>query len=362
MSSFFIAAAGTGGHVYPGLAVAEQLEAAGVEKSRIVFVGGGRMEADVIPRAGYPFVFLELQGLVRGPSLRNLRLPKTVWRAARRAGREMEERRAAAALCMGGYVTVPVAFAARRRKVPLYLHEQNAEAGLANRVAGRWADRSFTSFPDTRGLAGEEVGYPLRASLAGLDKAAARPAALEHYGLSPDLPTVGAVGGSLGAEALNRAVTETAAGWEGVPVQIVHLAGAARRAQVSTAADAPGVRRTVAGFEERMDLFYAASDLVVARAGGGLMEAAATGTPAVLVPGAFAGRHQLGNAEAMAAAGAAVILREADLGSLGGLLGGLLADRRRRERMARAAVRCARPDAAAAVAAVMLGGRRVRSG
>ena len=362
MSSFFIAAAGTGGHIYPGLAVAEQLEAAGVERRRIVFLGGDRMEADLIPRAGYPFVQLEIQGLVRGLSSRNLRLPKTVWRAARRAGREMEERRAAAALCMGGYVTVPAAIAARRRKIPLYLHEQNAEAGLANRMAGRWADRSFVSFPGTRGLAGEAVGYPLRASLAGLDKTAARPEALERYGFSPDLPTVGAVGGSLGAEALNRAVDRAAAEWEGPPVQIVHLAGAGRLDQVSTAADAPGVKRTAAGFEERMDLFYAASDLVVARAGGGLMEAAATGTPAVLAPGAFAGRHQLGNAEAMAGAGAAVILPESGLGSLGAVLAGLLADEPRREQMARAAVRCSRPDAAAAIAAVMLGRRRVRPG
>ena len=363
MTSFVIAAAGTGGHIYPGLAVAEQLEAAGVERRRIVFMGGARMEADIIPQAGYPFVQLEIQGLVRGLSSRNLRLPKTVWRAARRAGREMEERRTAAALCMGGYVTVPVAAAARRRKIPLYLHEQNAEAGLANRLAGRWADRSFVSFPDTRGLAaGEAVGYPLRASLAGLDKAAARPEALERYGFSPHLPTVGAVGGSLGAEDLNRAVTRAAAEWEGPPVQIIHLTGAAREGRVSTAADAPGVTRKAAGFEERMDLFYAASDLVVARAGGGLMEAAAAGAPAVLAPGSFAGSHQLANAEALAAAGAAVILRRGGLESLGAVLSGLLADEPRREQMARAAVRFSRPDAAAAVAAAMLERRHVRSG
>ena len=359
--TYAIAAAGTGGHIYPGLAVAEQLAAAGVERHRIVFLGGDRMEAEVIPRAGYPFVRLEIQGLVRGLSSRNLRLPSLVLRAVRRAGREMESRRVDSVLCMGGYVTVPAALAARRKKTRLYLHEQNAEAGLANRLAGRLADRSFVSFPGTRGLKGTVVGYPLRAGLAELDKAASRPAGLDRYGLSPDRPTVGVVGGSLGADAINRAVTEMAARWGGAPVQIVHLAGAAHRDRVSVDADDSRVNRVVVGFEDRMELFYAVSDLVIARAGGGLMEAAATGTPAILIPGSFGGRHQLGNAEAMAAAGAAVLLREADLGSLGTVLADLLADGARLKQMSRAGLRSVRPDAAAVLASVMLGRSYVRS-
>ena len=164
--TYAIAAAGTGGHIYPGLAVAEQLVASGVERRRILFLGGDRMEAEIIPREGYPFVRLELQGLARSLSSRNLRLPKVVWRAARLAGQELEARRVGSVLCMGGYVTVPVAVAARRKGITLYLHEQNVEAGLANRLAGRWAERSFVSFPGTRGLDGRVVGYPLRAPLA----------------------------------------------------------------------------------------------------------------------------------------------------------------------------------------------------
>ena len=352
--TFAIAAAGTGGHVYPGLAVAEQLVAAGVEKGNILFLGGDRMEADVVPREGFPFVRLELQGLVRSLSMRNLRLPKVVWTAARRAGQELTSRRVGSVLCTGGYVTVPVAVAARRRGVPLYLHEQNYEAGLANRLAGRWADRSFVSFPGTRGLDGTVVGYPLRGELAGLDRAELRPGALERYGFEPDRPTVGVVGGSLGARAINLAVTGMAATWDRGPLQVVHLAGAAQAERVQVGSDAPSVARSVVGYENRMDLFYAASDLLVARAGGGLMEAAATGTPAILVPGSFGGRHQLGNARAMVEAGGAVVLHESDLDSLGEVVADLLSDPARRDRMSRAAAKVARPGAAAAIAKAML--------
>lgn len=352
--TFAIAAAGTGGHIYPGLAVAEQLVAAGVEKGNILFLGGDRMEADVIPREGFPFVRLELQGLVRSLSLRNLRLPKVVWRAASRAGQELAARRVGSVLCTGGYVTVPVAVAARRRGIPLYLHEQNYEAGLANRLAGRWADRSFVSFPGTIGLDGTVVGYPLRGSLADLDRAASRPRALERYGLQSGTPTVGVVGGSLGARAINLAVTRMVAAWDKGPLQVVHLAGAAQAERVQADSDAPSVTRVVWGYENRMDLFYAASDLLVARAGGGLMEAATKGIPAILVPGSFGGRHQLGNAQAMVEAGGAVVLRESELDSLGEVVAGLLSDTARRNRMGRAAVKMARPGAAAAIANTML--------
>ena len=352
--TFAIAAAGTGGHIYPGLAVAEQLVAAGIEKGDILFLGGDRMEADVIPREGFPFVRLELQGLVRSLSLRNLRLPSVVWRSARRAGREFAERRVGAVLCTGGYVTVPVAVAARRRGIPLFLLEPNYEAGLANRLAGRWADRSFVSFPGTRGLDGTVVGYPLRRELAHLDRAASRPCAFERYGLACDLPTLGVMGGSLGPVAINRAVTGMAAAWVGGPLQAIHLAGAVQADRVRVDSDAPSVTRVVVGYEDRMDLFYAASDLLVARAGGGLMEAAATGVPAILVPGSFGGRHQLGNARAMVKAGGAVELHESDLDSLGEVVQELLSDAPRRNRMSRAAAKVARPGAATAIANTML--------
>lgn len=354
--TYAIAAAGTGGHVFPGLAVAEQLVAAGVGRDRILFIGGDRMEADLVPREGFPLLSVRMQGLERRLSVRNLRIPQLVWRATRTAARELRDREVRAVLCMGSYVTVPVAMAARRTGVPLYIHEQNAEAGLANRFAARWADRLLVSFPGTTGIDGEVVGYPLRSALAGLDKSTVRPQALDHYRLAPGLPTVGVMGGSLGAGSVNEAITALSAAWEGGPVQVVHLAGARNLAHMSTEGDRPTVTRRVLGFEDRMDLFYAAADVVVARAGAGLMEAAATGTPSILVPGAFAGSHQLGNARAMVQAGAAMLLEEAGLGSLGGILEALLSDQERRDRMRRAGIDAARPAAAATIATMMMDG------
>ncbi len=359
---FAIAAAGTGGHVYPGMAVAEQLVESGVDRRRILFLGGDRMEAQVIPDAGYDFVRLDLQGLVRSLSPRNLRLPLVVWRAVREAKRELAARRIRSVLCMGGYVTVPVAMAARRLGIHLVLHEQNVEAGLANRLAGRWADTCFVSFPGTRGVEGTVVGYPLRAALARLDKQANRAAALRRYGLDRGRATVGVVGGSQGSVIINKAVSRMAPAWSGPPINVIHLAGPGRRREVDVADDAPTVNRVVRGFENRMDMFYSACDVVIGRAGGGLMEAAVTATPSILIPGSFGGNHQLANAAAMADAGGAILLPEAEIDSLGRLLRKTLDDKPGLERIGRVAMGIARPDAAIAVAKAILKSSHAESG
>ena len=353
--SYGIAAAGTGGHVFPGLAVAEALVAAGAERERVVFFGGSRMEAEEVPRAGFGFVPLRIRGLSRSLRPGNLALPAVVWKAAGAVRREIEERGMRAVLGMGGYVTVPAALGARRAGTALFLHEQNRRAGLANRLVVRWARRSFGSFPVTDGLPGAEpVGYPLRPQFPGREEEGLRAAAGEYYRLRSGLPTLGAHGGSQGSEAINRAVGELAAGWEGGPLQIVHITGEAHLGRTTTEGDAPAVTRRTIGFERRMELFYAACDLVVGRAGGGLFEVASTGTPAVLVPGAFAGRHQLENAAAMAELGAAVLLAEERLSELPETAAGLLADGERLRAMGEAARAAARPGAARAIAAALL--------
>ena len=354
--SYGIAAAGTGGHVFPGLAVAEALAARGVERERVVFFGGSRMEAEAVPRAGFGFVPLRIRGLSRSLRPGNLGLPAVVWKAAGAVRREIEERGMRALLGMGGYVTVPAALGARRAGTPLFLHEQNRRAGLANRMCRRWAaGRCFGSFPATDGLPGAvPAGYPLRPLFDGYRRERWREAAVEHYRLHPGSPTLGAFGGSQGSAAINRAVGDLAAGWEGPPLQVVHLTGEAHLGQTETGGDAAAVTRRTVGFERRMELFYAACDLVVGRAGGGLFEIASTGTPAVLAPGPFAGRHQLENASAMAETGAAVMLAEENLHRLPETVAGLLADGERRRAMGEAARAVARPGAARAIAAAML--------
>ncbi|MDP9495513.1 MAG: glycosyltransferase, partial [Actinomycetota bacterium] len=159
--SFLIAAAGTGGHIFPGLAVGEALMDLGVPKDEILYVGGDRMEAEVYPGAGFPFLRIEIRGLRRSASASNLDLPRLVWRARDVIAKAIEMRGVRVALAMGGYVSVPTGMAARKCPVPLMVAEQNAGAGLANRMVSRWAVRSFGSFPDTPGLTRAEwVGNP----------------------------------------------------------------------------------------------------------------------------------------------------------------------------------------------------------
>ncbi len=345
--SYVIAAAGTGGHIYPGLAVAEALLERGVEKSDIVFMGGDRLEATVYPAEGFPFVQLELQGLQRSITPRNLMLPGAVARAARRARREMTDREIRAVLGMGSYVTVPVGWAARQAKIPLLLHEQNAEAGLANRLMSRVATKAFVSFADTRGLGRQVlVGNPVRADLVGFARPDLRHEAMGRYGLSPGPVVVGVFGGSLGAGAINEAVTSLAREWSGPPIQLLHLAGRVHEDDMRELSRQAAVPWVVLGFEEEMRYFYAACDIVIARAGGAVAEIAVTGTPAVLVPGSFGGGHQAANAARFEEAGAAVVVEEDRLGALADSLEPLVEDPQLRRQMAGGLRELSHPHAA----------------
>jgi UDP-N-acetylglucosamine--N-acetylmuramyl-(pentapeptide) pyrophosphoryl-undecaprenol N-acetylglucosamine transferase len=351
--TFVIAAAGTGGHVFPGLAVGEALVDLGVAPVDVLFVGGDRIEATIYPDSGFPFLGLELRGLRRSMTTKNLSLPGVMWRARDRIRAQIVERGVRVALGMGGYVTIPTALAARRAGIPLLIAEQNAGAGLANRVASRWAVRSFTSFPETHGLQGGEwVGNPVRRALADFDRDRLRPGALERHGLDPELPALGVVGGSLGANVINSAVSDLVAGWAGPKIQVVHLTG---RGNVRPMAATDGVIWRQIAFEDRMDLFYAASDLVIARAGGGVAELTATGTPSILIPGDFGSSgHQAANAEFLRSAGAALVLAQNRIEELPRLIEETLLQPANLEVMRLAARKIAKPGAGATIAGAML--------
>ena len=353
--SFAIAAAGTAGHVYPGLAVAEALVSLGVPRQQVLFIGGDRLEAVAVPRAGFSLLSVPLQGLARRVTLSNLTIPQKVLMAVGQIRRALSERGVRVMLATGGYVTGPAGWAARSRGIPFFLQEQNAAAGLANRMMERWATRSFAAFPHTSGLKRAEwVGNPIRAGIADVDRARLRDRSHRHYRLTGGVPVVGVMGGSLGAASINRGVGKMLKEWDGDPLQVVHLTGEAHLQEMSRQASASPHLWRVVGFEERMDLFYSACDLVVARAGGGVAEFTAVGLPSVLIPGEFgSSSHQAANAAALEKSGAAVVVAEADLNGLGAVVGGLLSDPRRRESMTKAAAVMARPLAARRIAEEM---------
>ncbi len=355
MSRFAFAAAGTGGHVFPAVAVAAELVRGGVPRDDIFFVGGSRLEATAVPNAGFEFVEVPLQGLRRSLSLRNIKIPLVVAAAARRIRSELSRRGTRVMLATGGYVTVPAGWAARRAKVPLFLQEQNATPGLANRIAARWAARVFLGLPGASNqLEGEVTGNPLRREMIDFDRSALRARARTRYGVGSGLPVVGVVGGSLGAGVINNAVRDLAGRWLGPEIAIVHIAGPEHAASLEQAAAEAEVQWRVPSFEDEMSYFYAVSDLVVCRGGAVVAsELAVTGTPALIVPRDLASsRHQDANTAELVSAGAAELVPESDLSELAARVRGLL-EPGRLPAMAQAAAGRGRPDAALVIARAM---------
>jgi UDP-N-acetylglucosamine--N-acetylmuramyl-(pentapeptide) pyrophosphoryl-undecaprenol N-acetylglucosamine transferase len=349
--TFVIAAAGTGGHVFPGLSVGEALVDRGVSPEEILFVGGDRLEAKVYPEAGFPFLQVEIRGLQRSLNTRNLSLPAVVRRARARVMATMGERGTRAVLGMGGYVSVPVAMAARTLRIPYFNSEQNANAGLASRLTSRWARKTFVSFPDTVGLEGAEwVGNPVRRPFWEFHRTALRPEALARYGLDDGPPVLGVFGGSLGSGVINQAVAAMLENWAGPTIQVIHITGE-RFHQAEPAMTLDHAHLVTVAFENEMEWFYAASDLVLARAGGAVAELTATATPAVLVPGDFgSGGHQVDNARFLVHAGAAVMVTERELDGLPQVISKMLLDPDMLEQMQEAATLIARPLAARVIA------------
>ncbi|NND01226.1 MAG: UDP-N-acetylglucosamine--N-acetylmuramyl-(pentapeptide) pyrophosphoryl-undecaprenol N-acetylglucosamine transferase [Acidimicrobiia bacterium] len=356
--TYAIAAAGTGGHVYPAIAVADALLEGGVARNQILFVGGSRLAATAVPAAGYDYLEVEIRGLRRSLSLDNLTLPSVVWRASKRIETELRHRSVTAAIGFGGYISVPTAWAARRVGADYYVHEQNAVPGVANRLVSRRAKASFIAFPEAADQLrrSQLVGNPLRSALAHYNRDQLRPAALEHYGLAGDRPILGVLGGSLGAKVLNEATGRVADALDQEEVAIVHLTGHAHYESVSAVAAGSAQQWKVLPFEDHMEHFYAVSDVVLSRAGAlTVSELAATGTPAVMVPyAAGAAGHQAANAAHLAEAGGAELVAEDQIDRVPVLLQQLIADTERRNKMAKAAASVGKPDAAQVIARSLL--------
>jgi UDP-N-acetylglucosamine--N-acetylmuramyl-(pentapeptide) pyrophosphoryl-undecaprenol N-acetylglucosamine transferase len=202
----------------------------------------------------------------------------------------------------------------------------------------------------------EWVGNPVREPFWDFDGTSLREEALRYFGLEDDIPVLGVFGGSLGAGSLNKATTTLAALGVDRPLQIVHLTGDQHLASIQEESPTDDVTWTRVGFEASMEMFYAASDLVLARAGGAVAELTATATPSILVPGDFGSAgHQSGNANFLSRAGAAVALPETELGRLRDVVIRNLFDEAKLKGMRSAACKISKPGAARTVAEAMIG-------
>ncbi|MCX7165615.1 MAG: undecaprenyldiphospho-muramoylpentapeptide beta-N-acetylglucosaminyltransferase [Rhodocyclales bacterium] len=345
MKTLLIMAGGTGGHIMPGLAVAEHLRERGW---RIAWMGNpDGMEAKLTAGRGYEMAWVHFSALRGKGLLRKLLLPFNLLRGFTQAWSQLKRIRPDAVLGMGGYVSFPGGMMASLRGIPLVLHEQNSVAGLANRVLAAVADRILTGFPGVL-KQGVWVGNPVRPEITALAAPAVRYA--QHSGPLRVL----VVGGSLGAQALNEALPQALALIpESERPAVVHQAGEKHLPLLNSLYLSAGVQADCVAFISDMAGAYAWADLVICRAGAlTVAELAAAGVASLLVPFPHAvDDHQTSNARFLSTAGAAILLPQDQLTPV------RLAEIRNLSRqqltqMAEKAHALARPEATAAVAKI----------
>lgn len=317
LRSIVLAGGGTGGHIYPLLAFADSLrqDDPGV---RITCLGTPRgLENQLIPPRGYDLRQIPAYQLPRSVNMDLVRTPDRMWKAARAAGKVIDEVAADVVLGFGGYVSVPAYLAAWRRELPIVVHEVNVPPGVANRLGMKFTKHVAVGFPHQREQAeslrkARVVGVPLRRSISQLDRAASRGRALAHFGLRDDLPVLFVFGASQGARSINLAMAGAAKAISAAGVQVLHIIGA-RNEDVEIPSDLP-VPYVTRKFLNEMELGYAAADLVLCR--GGAMtcaEVAAVGLPAVYVPYPHSNQEQKRNALPVVEAGGGLIVDDAEL-------------------------------------------------
>lgn len=342
--TIMIAAGGTGGHVFPGLAVADFLRAAGW---RVTWLGArSGMEATLVAKRGYPMAWIDFSGVRGKGPIAFFTLPVRLLLAFWQSARAIFALRPDVVLGMGGYVSFPGGMMAALLGRPLVIHEQNSIAGLANRVLAHVADRVLCAFPGVLERAAL-TGNPVRPEIA-----AVLPPEQRYPTRSGPLRLL-VIGGSLGAQALNETVPSALALLPGGQRPLVtHQAGGRHAESLRQAYEVAGVQAHTTDFIEDMAGAYAQADLVVSRAGAtAIAEIAAAGVASVLVPYPHAvDDHQRSNAKFLAGAGAAILVpqRELTAESLAALIAGL--DRVRLGEMAALARSLGRPEATEAVA------------
>lgn len=305
--SVVLAGGGSAGHVNPLLATADCLRRRDPSTKITVLGTAEGLEARLVPERGYRLAMVPKAPFPRRPDTRAVRFPLALGAAVRVAAQVLRDCEADVLVGFGGYVATPAYLAARRHGIPIVLHEQNSRPGLANRLGARFTTHVGTTFAGTRLPHAQQVGLPMRREISDLDRAAARPQAIGHFGLEEQRRTLLVFGGSLGAQRLNTAFAGAAVRLLGQGVQVLHLTGAGK--PVDLAAADPGSARYVSlPYTDRMDLAYAVADLVVARSGAGTVcEIAAVGLPAIFVPLPVGNGEQRLNAADVVAAGGALI-------------------------------------------------------
>jgi len=350
-----ISGGGTGGHIYPALAIAN----AWMDKhpdSEILFVGAqGKMEMQKVPEAGYTIKGLPVAGLQRKLTLANLSFPIKLWRSLRMASKIVKEFQPQLVVGVGGYASGPVLYAAQNKGIPTLLQEQNSYAGLTNKLLAKKAAKICVAYPDMERFFPKEklklTGNPVRKDL--LDLAGKREQGIEVFGLDPNRKTVFVLGGSLGARTLNQAMLKHMVDLEKEGYQVLWQSGKFYFKDMEVALENAGLTHIhLREFIREMDLAYAAADVIVSRAGAlSVSELCLVGKPVIFIPSPnVAEDHQTKNANACVKQGAAVLLADADaVGKFKEYIDDLLQHEDKAQSLATAIKKLAMPDAANAL-------------
>ena len=350
-----ISGGGTGGHIYPALAIAN----AWMEKhpdSEILFVGAqGKMEMQKVPEAGYTIKGLPVAGLQRKLTLANLSFPIKLWRSLRMASRIVKEFNPHVVVGVGGYASGPVLYAAQNKGIPTLLQEQNSYAGLTNKLLAKKAAKICVAYPEMDRFFPKEklklTGNPVRKDL--LDLAGKREQGIQVFGLDPTRKTVLVLGGSLGARTLNQAMLKHMVDLEKEGYQVLWQSGKFYFKDMELALEKAGLTHIhLREFIREMDLAYAAADVIVSRAGAlSVSELCLVGKPVIFIPSPnVAEDHQTKNANACVKQGAAVLLADADaVAKFKEYIDELLQQEDKAQALATAIKKLAMPDAANAL-------------
>lgn len=350
-----ISGGGTGGHIYPALAIAN----AWMEKhpdSEILFVGAlGKMEMQKVPEAGYPIKGLPVAGLQRSLSLSNLSFPFKLMKSLSMASQIVKDFKPNAVVGVGGYASGPVLYAAQRKGIPTLLQEQNSYAGLTNKLLAKKANTICVAYPEMEKFFPADrirlTGNPVRKDI--MDLSGKREKALEHFGLASDRKSILVIGGSLGARTLNQAVLKDMVALEQDGYQVLWQSGKFYFKEM-----AENLRQTdlkhihLREFIREMDLAYAAADVIVSRAGAlSVSELSLVGKPVVFIPSPnVAEDHQTKNAMAYVNRQAALLLRDGEaVGKLKSTVDPLFADPSIGAALASNMNKLAKPDATEAI-------------
>ncbi len=313
-TSVVLAGGGTAGHTSPLIATAQELRDLDHDVALTVVGTARGLEVTVIPAAGLALELISPVPLPRKPGLDLAKVPVRLWRSVAEAAVIIRRAQANVVLGFGGYVSTPVYLAARRLKVPIVLHEQNALPGLANKLAARFTDHVFTSFASTELPHAHHIGLPLRRAITGLNRQATQASARHAFGLPHERPTLLVSGGSQGAMSINTAVAGARDNLLAAGISTLHVLGPKNLgdAKTLTHPDTGAVYQPLA-YVDQMEQAYAAADLMLGRCGAStVLETAAVGLPAVFVPYPHGNGEQARNAEVVIEAGGGLLLDDAD--------------------------------------------------